>query len=251
MQIYLLMPSDVCCTGQARAQSQLLGQLLPMVAQLPSAQARCKALARIWAAAVASDLETRRAVRTRQKTLPGAELKQLLSDAFVMEVVSGSAEGAHAHAPIAKPYRWVLPCRVACKAATYYFWRQRGGYEIRTKLCILAFIGSEESVYAGAKDATAPDAHYPAFREELVCALLETLITHPRAEAASQAPAAPEQQQESTVADAMQALSLQQTPPATPGEYHNPARAALEVPYCHFGACCHTTSTALPQAQHI
>ena len=31
---------------QARAQSQLLGQLLPMVAQLSSAQARCDALAR-------------------------------------------------------------------------------------------------------------------------------------------------------------------------------------------------------------
>ena len=70
-----------------------MGQLLPMVAQLPSAQARCEALAQIWAAAVATDLETRRAVRTRQKTLPGAELKQLLSDAFVMEIVSGSAEG--------------------------------------------------------------------------------------------------------------------------------------------------------------
>ena len=80
---------------QARAQSQLLGQLLPMVAQLPSAQARCDALARIWAAAVASDLETRRAVRTRQKTLPGAELKQLLSDTFAMEVISGSSEGQH------------------------------------------------------------------------------------------------------------------------------------------------------------
>ena len=80
-------------TVQARAQSQLLGQLLPMVAQLPSAQARCDALARIWAAAVASDLETRRAVRTRQKTLPGAELKQLLSDTFAMEVISGSSEG--------------------------------------------------------------------------------------------------------------------------------------------------------------
>ena len=89
----MLVLADALWWCQARAQSQLLGQLLPMVAQLPSAQARCTALARIWAAAVASDLETRRAVRTRQKTLPGAELKQLLSDAFVKEVVSGSAEG--------------------------------------------------------------------------------------------------------------------------------------------------------------
>ena len=65
-----------------------------------------------------------------------------------------------------------------------------------------------------------PDAQYPAFREELVASLLETLITHPRAEAASRATAVPDQLQDSTVVDAMQALSLQQTPPATPGEYH-------------------------------
>ena len=83
----------VSCCAQARAQGQLLVQLLPMIAQLPAAQVRCEALACLWAAAVASDLETRRAVRTRQKTLPGAELKQLLSDSFVMEVVSGSNEG--------------------------------------------------------------------------------------------------------------------------------------------------------------
>ena len=79
-----------------------------MAAQLPSAQARCRALARIWAAAVASDLETRRAVRTRQKTLPGAELKQLLSDSFVMEVISGSPEGAPLLNP--RPSHAMLQC---------------------------------------------------------------------------------------------------------------------------------------------
>ena len=74
---------------------------------------------------------------------------------------------------------------------------------------------------AGAKDTIAPDAQYPAFREELVCSLLETLIGHPRAEAASRSTIAPDQQQESTLDDAMQALSLQQTPPATPGKHHS------------------------------
>lgn len=89
-----------------------------MVAQLPSAQARCQALARIWAAAVASDLETRRAVRTRQKTLPGAELKQLLSDAFVKEAVSGSAEGVRACAPA--PSHAMSPKRVILRSAAAY-----------------------------------------------------------------------------------------------------------------------------------
>ena len=123
----MLTVANVSCNLQARAQSQLLGQLLPMVAQLPSAQARCKALARIWAAAVASDLETRRAVRTRQKTLPGAELKQLLSDAFVMEIVSGSAEGAYAHASVPKPCHLALPCNSEHHSAAYHVccdWRE-------------------------------------------------------------------------------------------------------------------------------
>jgi hypothetical protein len=64
-----------------------------MVAQLPSAAGRCSALARVWWAAVAADLDTRRAMRMRQRTLPSAELKQLLSDSFVMEVVSGVGTG--------------------------------------------------------------------------------------------------------------------------------------------------------------
>lgn len=34
---------------------------------------------------------------------------------------------------------------------------------------------------AGGKDAVAPDALYPAFREELICTLLETLLAHTHA----------------------------------------------------------------------
>ncbi|BDA45077.1 Protein TPLATE [Coccomyxa sp. Obi] len=115
---------------QGQAQFQLLRQLPPMVAQLPGAAARCAALARIWAAAVAADLDTRRAVRTRQRTLPSTELRQLLSDATLMEVIGG--------------------------------------------------------LDSGEKDSVAPEAHYPAFREELVCTLLETLLRHPRAAQLSQ-----------------------------------------------------------------
>ena len=67
------------------------------------------------------------------------------------------------------------------------------------------------------------DAQYLAFREEMVCSLLETLISHPRAVAASKlSPAHAEAersgQQDSSLADAVQALSLQQAPPATPGK---------------------------------
>ena len=75
---------------------------------------------------------------------------------------------------------------------------------------------------AGAKDSVALDAQYPAFREEMVCSLLTTLISHPRAAAAStlgpaQAEAQRSGQQDGALADAVQALSLQQAPPATPG----------------------------------
>ena len=81
---------------------------------------------------------------------------------------------------------------------------------------------------AGAKDSVAPDALYPAFREELVCSLLQTLIHHPRAEAASRAGAVPDQAQEKSIAEAVQALSLHQTPPATPGEQHSRVPCLLE-----------------------
>jgi hypothetical protein len=39
----------------------------------------------------------------------------------------------------------------------------------------------------GEKDSIAPDAHYPAFREELVCTLLETLLAYPQAPLAANA----------------------------------------------------------------
>lgn len=93
---------------------------------------------------------------------------------------------------------------------------------------------------AGAKDAVAPDALYPAFREELVCSLLQTLIHHPRAEAASRAGAVPDQAQAKSIAEAVQALSLHQTPPATPGEQHSRVACPLRVTLILFQgpACC-------------
>ena len=46
-------------------------------------------------------------------------------------------------------------------------------------------------MHTGEKDSVALDAHYPAFREELVCTLLETLLQHPRAAQLSNPSAAP------------------------------------------------------------
>lgn len=91
----MLLPTNAECRtvhAQGPGQFQLLRQLPPMVAQLPAAAGRCAALARIWAAAVAADLDTRRAVRTRQRTLPSTELRQLLSDTFLMDVIGGPGE---------------------------------------------------------------------------------------------------------------------------------------------------------------
>lgn len=87
---------------QGPAQLQRARQLAPLAAQLPAARARAAALARVWAAAVGADLAARRAARLRQRPHPGAELKHLLSDAFVMEVVSGSAGagGRTLHKPL-------------------------------------------------------------------------------------------------------------------------------------------------------
>jgi hypothetical protein len=81
--------------AQGSAQQALLRQLVPLAAAVPAAKERCAALARVWAAAVAADLGARRAVRLRQRPTPQAELKHLLSDAVVLEIISGSSGGAH------------------------------------------------------------------------------------------------------------------------------------------------------------
>ncbi|KAK9811481.1 hypothetical protein WJX72_004659 [[Myrmecia] bisecta] len=110
---------------QVTGQIPLIRQLVPMIATLPLAADRVKALAHLWKAAVDLDLATRHAVQTNDRVVAGAELKTVLSDSFIMEVISG--------------------------------------------------------VSTGGRDSVAPGAKYPAFREEMVCTLLETLRAHPRA----------------------------------------------------------------------
>ncbi len=66
---------------------------MPLIATLPSATARTAALARIWHAVVQSDLATRRAVRSGDKAVPGAQLKNVLTEPFVMGIISGTFTG--------------------------------------------------------------------------------------------------------------------------------------------------------------
>ena len=63
---------------------------MPLIATLPSATARTAALAQAWHAVVQADLATRRAVRSGDKAVPGAQLKNTLTEPFVMSIVSGT-----------------------------------------------------------------------------------------------------------------------------------------------------------------
>lgn len=75
------------------SQLSIIKEILPLIALLPSAANRTAALAHVWHAAVQLDLATRRAVRSGDKAVPGAQLKNVLTEPFVMGVVSGSFAG--------------------------------------------------------------------------------------------------------------------------------------------------------------
>ena len=66
---------------------------MPLIATLPSASARTAALAQVWHSVVQADLATRRAVRSGDKAVPGAQLKNILTEPFVMSIVSGTFTG--------------------------------------------------------------------------------------------------------------------------------------------------------------
>ena len=76
-------------------QLSLVKELMPLIATLPRASARTGALARVWHAVVQADLATRRAVRSGDKAVPGAQLKNVLTEPFVMSIVSGTFTGSH------------------------------------------------------------------------------------------------------------------------------------------------------------
>ena len=64
-----------------------------MVATVSSAEARTRALARIWLAIVTLELHARRAHRSGDRAVSAAELKNVLSDPLVFELVSGNPVG--------------------------------------------------------------------------------------------------------------------------------------------------------------
>ena len=68
---------------------------MPLIATLPRASARTAALARVWHAVVQADLATRRAVRSGDKAVPGAQLKNALTEPFVMSITSGTFTGSY------------------------------------------------------------------------------------------------------------------------------------------------------------
>ena len=82
---------------QVPTQLSLIKELMPLIATLPSAAGRTAALARVWHVVVQADLATRRAVRSGDKAVPGAQLKNVLTEPFVMSIVSGTFTGTFSH----------------------------------------------------------------------------------------------------------------------------------------------------------
>lgn len=78
---------------QVPTQLSLVKELMPLIASLPRASARTAALAQVWHGVVQADLATRRAVRSGDKAVPGAQLKNVLTEPFVMSIVSGTYTG--------------------------------------------------------------------------------------------------------------------------------------------------------------
>ena len=82
------------CVMQPLAQVQLTRQLIPMAAAVPLAEARTAALAKIWLSIVTLELHARHAHRSGDRAVSAAELKNVLSDPIVFELVSGNPVGA-------------------------------------------------------------------------------------------------------------------------------------------------------------
>ena len=87
--------------AQAAGQAQLARQLVPLIAGLSLARDRCAALAGVWAAVTALELDARRAARSHEKLAPplGA-LKGTLSHPFIMEAIAGGAGAVLCQRPV-------------------------------------------------------------------------------------------------------------------------------------------------------
>lgn len=78
---------------QASGQLELAGELVPMLAKIPSAAARSQAQSHIWGAMVDLDLATRAARRCGEKGPPAVELRNSLTHPFVLDCVSAKDLG--------------------------------------------------------------------------------------------------------------------------------------------------------------
>ena len=69
-------------------------QLISMAATVPDAQARCDAFAHLWCCVLDAEIAVRLAHTQGEKINAQAELKHLLSDSAVFDIISGQpAEG--------------------------------------------------------------------------------------------------------------------------------------------------------------
>ena len=96
-------PEKRICNAQVPTQLSLIKEVMPLIATLPSASARTAALAQVWHTVVQADLATRRAVRSGDKAVPGAQLKNILTEPFVMGIVSGTFTGDTTHSQFMMP----------------------------------------------------------------------------------------------------------------------------------------------------
>lgn len=78
---------------QASGQLELAGEVVPLLAKIPSAEARTQAQAHVWGAVVELDLATRAARRCGEKGIPAVELRNTLTHPFVLDCISAKNEG--------------------------------------------------------------------------------------------------------------------------------------------------------------
>ena len=68
-------------------------QLITLAASVPEARVRCSALAQLWRCVIDSEIAVRMAHARAERISGQAELKHLLSDAGVFDLISGMPAG--------------------------------------------------------------------------------------------------------------------------------------------------------------
>ena len=79
-------------------------QLINLAASVPDAQVRCRALAQLWRCVIDSEVAVRLAHARAERISGQAELKHLLSDAGVFDLISGMQPGEFLSAMVMLPY---------------------------------------------------------------------------------------------------------------------------------------------------